>query len=72
MKAIFDNKLSDRNKFKDICTGDCFDYHGEIFIKGIFGSTMKPKALNLITGEIIDIDSNTEVIPVIAEMHYKR
>ena len=72
MNVIFDNRLSDRNKFKDVSTGDCFDLNGELYLKGIFGSTMKPKAVNIITGEIIDIGSDTTVIPITAEFHYKR
>ena len=72
MNVIFNNKLSNKDKFKDISTGDCFDYQGELYLKGIFGSTMKPKAVNIVTGEIVDIGNDTVVIPIIAEFHYKR
>ena len=71
MIVIPDNQLANRNKFKNISTGDCFAFYGELYMKGFFGSTMKPKAVNLVTGEIRDLDNNDSVEPIIAEFHYK-
>ena len=73
MKAIFDNKLNTgTNNFKDIRTGDCFDLNGELYFKGIFSTSGKPKAVNIVTGEIIDLDNHVSVIPIVAEFRYKR
>lgn len=73
MKVIFDNKLDiEKNKFKDIRTGECFDFNGNLYFKGVFSTTRKPKAVNIITGEIIDLDGFVTVIPITAEFHYNR
>lgn len=73
MKVIFDNKLdAETNKFKNVRIGDCFDFNGELYFKGVFGTTRKPKAVNIVTGEIIDLDNFVTVIPIISEFRYKR
>lgn len=73
MNVIFDNKLSNKTiKFKDINTGDCFDLNGELYFKGYFGTTGKPKAVNIVTGEIIDLDNSVTIVPILAEFRYKR
>ena len=73
MNVIFDNKLSDKTiKFKDSHTGDCFELNGELYFKGYFSTTGKPKAINIVTGEIIDLDNSVTIVPILAEFRYKR
>lgn len=72
MKAICDSRLETEPRFKDIQVGECFCFVNKLYLKGVFNSTGKPKAVNIITGDIIDLDNNVIVTPLIAEFHYKR
>lgn len=66
-----DNKISQQTSFKEIPTGNCFTLRNDIYLKGLFETSQKPKAVNLVTGEIIDLRSDTIVTPAMAEIHYK-
>lgn len=71
MKAICDKSLKTVTRFRDVCVGECFVVKDELYLKGVFNSTAKPKAINIITGKIIDLDSSIIVTPITAEFHYK-
>ena len=62
--------LVKKTMFRDLYIGSNFEYKHDIWLKGIFIGSGKPKGINLETGEIRDIGGDTLVLPVFAEVSY--